>query len=192
MGLLVVRGVEEGGQGVETIQFGEEVAATAAAALAPVTTATTVAALPAVRPVRLGPDAPRVERRAQPQQAIRPFPALTAEVAQPPEPAHGEDERTGVLLRTGDDRAVQGRPDVVELGLQTVDPGQLRGGAQQRLGLLDEVTHPRAVAPLGRGAQLGDFGGALGGVLVDRLQHAVPHAAATVLVVRDGRGRDDQ
>jgi hypothetical protein len=95
----------------------------------------------------------------------------------------------GLLLGAGRDRAVQPRADVVEFRLQPCDPRKLLCRAQLRVGLFDERTHPRAVPTIHLGAQLGDLVGALGGVLVDRLQHAVPHPRTAV---PGARGRDDQ
>ncbi len=59
------------------------------------------------------------------EDAEDPVGALGAVVAQPPEPADGEDEGARLRLVAIGDGAREGRPDVVELGLQAGDPREL-------------------------------------------------------------------
>ena len=102
------------------------------------------------------------------QQGVGQRHALAVRGAQPPEPGQGRHEPQGVLGSRRDEMA-QGRVQVVPLGVQAGQPGELAAAAQSRfrpLGQLAEVRgvgvpqRPNPVAPLG-------------GERADRLQHPV-------------------
>lgn len=125
--------------------------------------------------------------RSERHGPLGPGEALGTEVPQKPEPPHAENQAHRVRFgRGGDDGAVEGGPDVVEVRLQACDPGELVAGAKAGLGLLDQCDEVRGVRARGGGADVRGLGGAFGGVLVDGLQEAVAHLTG------GGRGGDDE
>lgn len=124
---------------------------------------------------------------AERDRTVDPGQTLGAVVAQPPEPAHGEDQAVGGgLVGGGDDGAVQGGPDVVQIALDPLDPRELLGRAESGLGGLGEGREVGGVSGLGGGEDLRGLGGALDRVLVDGLQEPVAHLTAL------GGGGDDE
>jgi hypothetical protein len=126
---------------------------------------------PIERPSPHGGVHARSLRRSEGEQALQPRPPLGAVAPDLPEPPQltGEAQPGGHVVLAG---PRQGRPEVVVLAVQPLQPRGLVRPRQFRLRPFGEGRAPGEVPPLQRGG-LPRGAEALQGVLPDRLQHPV-------------------